>query len=270
LNNANWAVSHAVEQGMFVRDYATNAGSAEAPILFVHGLGESGLCFERIVEHPKLARFPRLIVDLPGYGRSAWRRPVDTLASLADHLALWLAARAGRPAVIVGHSMGAIVALLAAERHPHLFAGVVDVDGNKSIGDCGFSGRAARIAAEEFEARGFDALVDSVYEEGNRDAPHRGYYASLRLCDPRAYHAHSIELVELSGQEQLARRLAALRLPNLYVAGQPRGACARSIALLDEAGAAWFAIEPSGHWPFLDQPDSFAAALSAFCDAVAG
>lgn len=258
-------VRHVVHEGMFVRRY--DAEGARPPLLFVHGLGESGLCFERIVEHPKLACFDCVVVDLPGYGRSAWTDRVASLEQLADHLAVWVGASFRRcPPVLVGHSMGGVVALLAAERHPDAFRAVVDVDGNKSTEDCAFSGRAAKLSLAEFVGGGFDAMIDDIFEQGLSEAAHRGYYASLRLCDPRAYHAHSLELVGLSEGGKLAKRLAALGRPKIYVAGKPGGACERSLELLREADVPTSVIAPSGHWPFLDQPEAFADVLAAFLE----
>jgi pimeloyl-ACP methyl ester carboxylesterase len=250
---------------MFVREYP---GEEQRPCLvFVHGLGESGLCFESIVGHPDLRGWTRWVVDLPGYGRSAWtaQEALPTLSDLADHLMAWVhAKRSGMPTVLVGHSMGGVIALLAAERHADKLAAIVDVDGNKSLGDCSFSAKAARDSLEEFEAKGLDALRDEVYEAGLQDRAQRGYYASLRLCNPKAFHRHSVELVQLSKGESMARRLASLPMPKLYVAGQPDGACGRSISLLEAAKVPWVAVAPSGHWPFIDQPDAFAGVLARF------
>jgi len=41
----------------------------------------------------------------------------------------------------------------------------------------------------------------------------------------------------------------------------PGGVSRRSRELLDEAQVNWIGIEPSGHWPFIDRPDDFVAAL---------
>ena len=85
---------------------------------------------------------------------------------------------------------------------------------------------------------------------------------SLRLCDPRAFHRNAGELVALSGSETLAPRLACLDTPHHYVAGAPDGAAGRSLELLSAADVAWTAVEPAGHWPFIDRPAEFAALLA--------
>ena len=74
---------------------------------------------------------------------------------------------------------------------------------------------------------------------------------------------HSRDLVALSETEQLAARMAALRVPALYVAGGlPEGICARSRELLDAHRVRWRALEPAGHWVYADQPERFSAAIA--------
>lgn len=233
-------------------------------LLWIHGLGDSGLCFEGLAGAPELAGWRQLVPDLPGYGRSPWPPRTWDLAAQADHLAAWLRERGEPPAVVAGHSQGGVHALLLAERHPDRVAGVVDIDGNKSLADCVFSGAAARQTAAAFVEGGFDRLRRLVYRAGQDDPAQRGYFAGLLLCDPRLFHANSCELVALSRSERLAARLAALDAPSLYVAGVPGGASKRSLDLLAEADVAVARIEPSGHCPFLERPAEFLAVLRRF------
>lgn len=232
-------------------------------LLWLHGLGESGRCFEAIAAHPALAGAGALIPDLPGYGGSEPPATPLPLRAIADHLAGWLAARGAPPVVVVGHSMGGVIGVHLAERHPARVSHLVDVDGNVSPGDCTYSGRAAAFDDAAFAARGFAEMVAYVDDRATTDAAHRSYAVSIRLADPATFLLHARELVAESEPETMAGRLAALRVPVTYLAGAPGGACPRSRELLAAAGIATIAIEPSGHWPYVDQPDAFAAALRA-------
>ena len=58
-----------------------------------------------------------LAVDLPGHGRSEGP-PQPTIAAMADWLAALMETAGVGEAALVGHSMGALVALEAAARHP--------------------------------------------------------------------------------------------------------------------------------------------------------
>lgn len=264
---------HSYESGMVVREVnpAEGPGSGLGTILYVHGLGESGLSLAGIALRPELAGWRHLIPDLPGYGRSPWPDEPLPLESAMDHLAEWLDGRGERgPFVVLGHSMGGVAALLFAERHPELVRAIIDVEGNKSIKDCAFSSKAEAESFEDFEQGGFDRLRESVYRVGRDEPALRGYYASLRFADPRTYHLNSRELVAISSTETPARRLAALGIPVLYVPGVPKGAGPRSLELVRQAGLRVAVIEPAGHWPFLDQPDAFAGAVAAFLHDLSG
>ncbi|MCU0230453.1 MAG: alpha/beta hydrolase [Acidobacteria bacterium] len=248
-----------VEGGWFVRE--TQPANPVATLFYIHGLGESGLSFEGLLAAEALASYRQVAPDIPGYGRSAWPEPAPTLDETVEALADFWRRRSETPAIVVGHSLGGVLGQILAERHPELVHALIDVDGNKAGADAVFSSRAAALPLDEFVANGFDRLREAVQRSGRTDPAQRGYYASLRLADPRVFHRHSLDLVALSQGEGLARRLAALPLPKYYVAGSPGGASARGLELLREAGVPVLAVAPAGHWPFLDQPDLFVALL---------
>jgi pimeloyl-ACP methyl ester carboxylesterase len=258
---------HSLHHGIFQREFGRDDGAPT--VLWIHGLGESGLCFEGVLDRPGLTTWRHLVPDLPGYGRTAWPHLVPSLADLADLLADLAADQArGGPVVVAGHSMGGVVALLLAERYPPLVRAVIDIDGNTTSDDCTFSSQAAAMDLADFEDGGFDALRDRVYEAGVTQPAQRGYHASLRQAQPASYHRHSLELVTLSAEGDLARRRAALRCPLLYVAGAPGGASAASRRALDEARVAVVEVAPSGHWPFIDQPGAFSGVVASFLQQV--
>lgn len=257
---------HTVELGMFVREYARCEAAGTGSVVWIHGLGESGLGFESIAPLLVTPHRRHLIPDLPGYGRSGWRQRPLTLIEAADLLAEWIESRRASPACLVGHSMGGVLALLLAERHPAVVRAIVDVEGNKSGLDCAFSGPVAVVAPGEFEEEGLDGLRARVLQSAAADPALEGYATSLRLADPRQFHAHAVELVRLSRSESLADRLGALDCPTLFVAGVPRGVCLRSLELLEGAGVRVEELRPAGHWPFLDMPHRFSRIVSSFLD----
>ena len=249
-----------IEQGMFVRESGP-AGST--PVVWIHGLGESGLCFDGILDHPELRYRRHLVPDLPGYGRTPPSETSWSFTGVADHLIRWLAARGEPPVDLVGHSLGGVLALFVAEQAPERVRRVVDVEGNKSEGDCVYSGRALRWTPEDFTRGGFDVLREEIATAAGGDPATQGYLRSLAMADAGTFRAHAEELVRLSRTEALARRLAGLGSPVHYIAGAPGGACPRSLVLLEAAGLAPTRISPSGHWPFIDQRDRFGEVLRA-------
>jgi len=232
-------------------------------IVWIHGLGEQSTSMDGVAAHPALAGFAHTLIDLPGYGRSPWPDEPDGLEPLAARLAGWIGDR--RP-VVIGHSMGGVLATLIAERAE--LRAVVDVDGNLSRGDCTFSGKASAYALDDFVAHGLGTMRAAVYEDGATELPLRGYHAAMTLASPHAFHRHALDLIALSEPETLVTRLAQQRAPALFVAGVPGGICEHSRALLDRHGVRWVGIEPAGHWVHLDQPDRFAAEVAGFLGAL--
>jgi len=103
-------------------------GSGEVVALALHGVtfthAEFHLLGEALADRGTL-----LAPDLRGRGKSAdLGAPLGLDAHVAD-IAEVLRRHATRPVVLIGHSWGASVALVAAHRHPDLVRGVVLVDG---------------------------------------------------------------------------------------------------------------------------------------------
>ena len=227
-------------------------------LVWIHGLGESSTSFEPVVA--KLPQFAHTLIDLPGYGRSAWPAEPFGLEALADHLAAWLKQRP--LATLIGHSMGGVLAVMLAERGAA--RAIIDIDGNVTRADCTFSAQATAISEAEFVDGGFAAIRDTVYRDGVADAPLRTYHAAMCFAQPRTFYRQATDLVALSETESMAPRLAALQVPALFIAGVPRGISEVSRAALDRHGVRWIGIEPAGHWVYLDQLDQFVAAIAAF------
>jgi pimeloyl-ACP methyl ester carboxylesterase len=257
-----WTFEHLagedLDHAMMVRRFGTGP-----EITWIHGLGEQSQSLDAIAAHPAFAAFSHVLPDLPGYGRSPWPAHPDKLEQLADRLAAWVG---DRPPILIGHSMGGVLAQLIAERTA--VRAVVDVDGNLSRGDCTFSAKAAAYSLDNFVAHGLSALRAAVYDDGRTDPALRGYHAGMTLASPHAFHHHALQLVAMSEPEALVTRLAAVRAPVLFVAGVPDGICAHSRHLLDRHAIRWVGIEPAGHWVHIDQPDRFAAEVAGFLRAL--
>ena len=87
------------------------------PVLCIHGGAVDGRFFDAIV--PTLADHLRVIrMDLWGHGRSPDREGPFTLTSFAADAAELIERVAGGRAHVVGHSIGAVVALTLALEHP--------------------------------------------------------------------------------------------------------------------------------------------------------
>ena len=254
-------ISSATRAGFYVRSVS---GRSDRPTLvFLHGLGESGLCFEPLLHDETLAAWPRLAIDLHGYGRT---EPARSPLGLEEHARALLALLRDRHCILIGHSMGGVVATFLAPLLGAAVTGFVNIEGNISAADCTYS---ALISAQErgaFCDRGFVRLCRTVAADGASDPALSWYARSLPLAEPAQLYRNATELVTLSTGESLAAQMAAIDADKIYLLGSPRGTGARSRELLDSAGIAWSAIADAGHWPFIDQTAACAREIKIFIE----
>jgi pimeloyl-ACP methyl ester carboxylesterase len=90
---------------------------AKRTLVFVHGAGLDHSWFGLQSRYFGYHGWNVLAVDLPGHGRSEGP-PLATVPAMADWLVKVLAAAKIERASLVGHSMGTLVALDCAARHP--------------------------------------------------------------------------------------------------------------------------------------------------------
>ena len=90
---------------------------AKRTVVFVHGAGFDHSVFALQSRYFGYHGWNVLAVDLPAHGRSAGP-PLPTIAAMAEWLMKVMSTAGMEKASLVGHSMGSLVALEAAARHP--------------------------------------------------------------------------------------------------------------------------------------------------------
>src|SRR5438132_4801340 len=158
------------------------AGEAET-LLLVHGFGGAASNWTAVA--PALAQHFRVLVpDLPGHGgSSAFPGPPERLDPFAERLALLREREGGAPAVVVGHSLGGVVALRLALRRPELVRGIV-LAGSAGIGSgTRQSERALTLVSLVQPGK----RISRWRREVARSAWLRGFaFGAVSVADPRA------------------------------------------------------------------------------------
>lgn len=102
----------------------------DSPVLAYHGISDNAGAFDRLVSHLPSA-FYYLCIDLPGHGRSSCLPPYCILH--ADYYVLVYKMIADyfkrKRYVIIGHSMGAQIAILFAQLYPQYVSKLIMLDG---------------------------------------------------------------------------------------------------------------------------------------------
>jgi len=240
------ALRHEID-GIELRTRATGRPAAGRTFVLIHGIGMSHHTFSTLAV--ALCAHGRVVaVDLAGFGanRSPRRR-----VGIADHARLVeraLAERGVARAVVVGHSMGAQVAVELAARAPGLVAGAVLIGPVVDPQRPGAVRQGVALARDCLgEPLGVDALLFADYVRG-------GLVWYLRQLPEMLHYP-------------IRRRLAAVTAPVLIVRGQDdpiatRDWCERLLAHAADGRLLEFA--GSRHVVPRTQPESLALALASF------
>lgn len=255
------------------RPSASGAFGHGPAIVLVHGLGsraEHWLPTARL-----LARRHRVVlVDLPGHGLSEMPEPL-TLEHAAQALDLALATEVTVPCILVGHSVGGLVAAVEALDHPERVRGLVLVETALEPQITG----AERAALLESLGRDYDGLMRSVYISFGRDSVQGlALYDEVAKLDP----AMMKSWVRLAVTSDLSGRARAFTVPMLVVLsarswpdGEPWATAAVELGYTSVPRLQSARIEDAGHFVMLDHPDVVARLIERFAaqpepDLVAG
>ncbi|MFT4119029.1 alpha/beta fold hydrolase [Bradyrhizobium sp.] len=233
-------------------------------VVFIHGAGFDHSTWALHTRWFAHHGFGVLAPDLPGHGRSAGP-PMSGIAEMADWTAALLDAAGVAKAHLIGHSMGSLISLETAARHPDKVAALSLI------------GTAATMTVgpdllKAAEANDQDAIdMVSIWglgfkaELGGSLAPglwmHGGAQAVLKAC------ASGVLFKDLSACNSYANALAAaagVKVPATLILGE------RDMMTPLKAGKALAAAIPhaktvvvagAGHMIMAERPDELLAAL---------
>lgn len=220
-------------------------------------------------------------VDLRGQGRSA-EAPVETctLEQMADDVVALCDLLGIEEPMLLGHSAGGFVALLAALRHPDSVGALVLCNTAASLApepdadspnladraDPETVAVAARVFSGDVSAEtgeAFDRLVAPYYAApGHEDVPGRLLQLSRRAVDVIRYF-----FSDLAPQYDVRDRLDEITAPTLVVAGAYDWVCSPAASRTLAAGvphAALVLLDEAGHFAFSEQPERFRDAVAGF------
>lgn len=251
------------------------AGSGP-PLLLLHGWGMSCAVFAEL--ESRLARRYRCIsVDFPGHGASPPAEPF-TLASLADAVEGMLRQLDLPHPVLLGWSLGGMVAQLIAARDSSRLAGLVLI----SSSPCFIAGtdwahglpplqlRALRRDLQRSCPKALGKFFRLMFSPDELPAERyrrivRFAAGPERLPDPASVAAG----LKILQQTDLRNQLSAISVPSLVIHGM-----ADRIIPLDAGrflgeqlvAAEFHALPDVGHAPFLSRPDAVCGQLEGFID----
>lgn len=241
-----------------------DSGGDGSPIVFVHGWCCDHSFFEPQLEHFAKAGRRVIAFDLRGHGASG--APVGRYGMdiFSDDVAWCLETLEAKHPVVIGHSMGGIIAFELAARYPDLPAAIVMLDSS-----------VVRPAAS---AAAVDAIIQALAGPA-RVATMRDYVNAALfiptddpvrkalLLDRMASAQPHVVVSAMEGMRDYDPQLARSRIkaPSLYIAADEPGPRSDMAALRDLLPQLAFGqTVGSGHFCQLEVPDQVNAMIDRF------
>jgi pimeloyl-ACP methyl ester carboxylesterase len=243
-----------------------------SPVVLIPGLASGAAVYDDLAK--KIGPNHRLIfVQVNGFaGSPAGTAPLDNmLPGVVDELAGWLAANHVERPAVVGHSMGGLMALMLAKKHPEAAGKVMIVDALPFYGML-FGPTATpdivRPIVEQMRA----GLVNGTSPPqvpphmSNNDAGKAKILGWLKTSDPKTVGEALVEDAttdvrpDLPAVKQPVTVLYAVASP----ANKPMADALYGEAYKPLAGVKLVPVENSEHFIMLDQPARFEQEVEAF------
>ncbi len=242
-------------------DYFLRRGEKET-VVYLHGLGCSKNDFIEAFSRPELQDYTLVAFDFPGCGYSPY--PEDLTLGIDDLVEithLLISALSIENFVIIGHSMGGLVALLYVERYGEQVKGFINVEGNLAPEDCFFSREVAQHRFTDFTTILFKNIKHRLAHSPNRGF--QKYAESLEKASEKAFFDFCPSLAAYSYLRNLLQRYITLKIPKLFVYGSENRTLSY-LPTLRESGCEMVEIPQSNHFPGYDNPRAYYQAIASF------
>lgn len=246
------------------------------PVVLIHGAANDSDVWQKIARGLTAAGHAVLVPDLPGHGRSSGEA-LNSIEALADWLIAMLDTAGLERVVLVGHSMGSLIALEAAARYAQRVSQIVLLGASAPMPVSDFLLNAAqnnpdsacRLIAQFSHTPQF-------YLTGGGGHGVWGPGATLALMRRNVYGARDLLATDLANCNRYLRGLAAaaeITCPTLLlVARRDRMTPARNVQALQSAlrQVTRAEIPDCGHAMMNEQPKRVVEALCAFLGELVG
>ncbi len=240
------------------------ADGGEPPIVLVHGW-----CCDHSFFAPQLEHFARaghrvVAVDLRGHGQSDKPEQPYTMQLFADDLAFLCGELKLVKPVVIGHSMGGVVAFAFAVRYPKLPSAIVTIDAGlappQAVGTA-LSNFIDRLRGPGYRTALGDYATSALFLPSD-DAERKARILAIMIAAPQHVVVSALEGGHAYDASEAKGRLVA---PVLYIAADespPRADMARLRELVPELY--YGHIVGSGHFCQLEVPQQVNAMIDRF------
>jgi len=259
---SDWSTGNCETNGINI--HYTRTGGSQPPVILLHGLTANGACWTALA-HAMDADYDVIMPDARGHSQSSvpdYGYGYDEHAN--DVVGLIKALRLS-PAILIGHSMGGMVAAVLASRNPQLLRGLILADPTFLSPKVQREVRDSDVADQH--RRYLKMSLDDLVAEARIRHPQRSLDTIELLVRARLQTSLAAFDVLTPPNPDYRQVVSAIEVPSLLVIGGPAGVVSPDVAADLQRLNPRFQVEQipeAGHGLHYDQPERFAAVVKAF------
>lgn len=257
----DWNIAVCKTNGINI--HYTRTGGDKPTLVLLHGLTANGACWTGLA-HVLEKEYDIIMPDARGHGESSvpdygyqYEDHANDVIGLINSLLL-------RPPVLLGHSMGGMIAAVVANRSPKLLRGLILADPTflsakvqREVRDSDVGDQHRQILGKSLE----ELVADLRSRHPNRSSDTIGLIARARLQTSMAAFD-----VLTPPNPDYRKLVSAIDVPSLLVFGD-KGVVSSDVAEELQRLNPRFQVEQipgAGHGLHYDQPERFAAIIGSF------
>ena len=258
----DWSTGNCETNGINI--HYTRTGGSKPPLILLHGLTANGACWTALA-HAIERDYDVIMPDARGHGKSSVPDYGYRYEDHANDIVGLIAALRLSPAILIGHSMGGMIAAVAASRNPQLLRCLILADPTFLSPEVQREVRDSDVADQH--RRYLAMSLDDVVAEARMRHPARSLDSIERIARARLQTSLAAFDVLTPPNPDYKQVVSAIEVPSLLVIAGPAGVVSPGVAAdlqrinprLQVAQ-----IPEAGHGLHYDQPERFAVVVKSF------
>jgi pimeloyl-ACP methyl ester carboxylesterase len=254
----NEQMVHIEYKGMELDVSCTHVRRGGTTVVCLHGLQTNREMFEPLRAFFTRKKYSMVGIDCIGFGKSS--KPEDFSYDLADQAAIVdmvIHELKLQQFFIIGHSMGGMIGTMLLKSWPGCL-GLVNMEGNFVLEDCGTSLPVSESSFEEFSQKMYPELLVSLETSAEPSAALRR--KCLRLTPDYAFYKTSKSIVEWSRSGKLLPEFLESPVPKVFVYGEKNRRKKDVLPVYVPTAE----IKGAGHFMLSDNPEATARTVDDY------
>jgi N-formylmaleamate deformylase len=258
----DWSTGNCEANGINI--HYTRTGGSKPPLILLHGLTANGACWTPLT-HVIEGDYDVIMPDARGHGKSSVPDYGYRYEDLANDVVGLIEALRLPPPILIGHSMGGMIAAVVASRNPELLRCLILADPTFLSPKVQREIRDSDVADQH--RRYLNMSLDDVVAEARIRHPDRSLDTIELIARARLQTSMAAFDVLTPPNPDYMQVVSAIEVPSLLVIGGSAGVVSPDVAADLQRLNPRLQVEQIpevGHGLHYDQPERFAVVVKSF------